>query len=130
MKLIDLNTGIEYEDCPHSTNYGCYLKATGKTYEKHEGYGLNEQLAAGITARQESWDTHHAICFLEPIEKQEPMPKLENGDCLDIGACLIYLVNYDLSYPNQISGLGFDFAYDKSLVNKIYRNGKLLWSKP
>jgi hypothetical protein len=108
MKLIDIETGVEYE------THGQWFRATGKVYERRE-------YACAVTRdfihiEHPKNKTHKALCFLEPIEK--PMPKLEAGD-----------------YAEQLGGTSFYVMEDcvhmyiTCPVIKIYRQGKLIWSK-
>lgn len=76
MILIYIETGIEYRS--YEVDHG--LTLTGKTYEKREGnvvdYGPEPSLLTSeIRTMREAQHTHSAVCFLTPIEKEEPKEK-------------------------------------------------------
>lgn len=69
MKLLDPETGIEYEVSIFQS------VVTGKRYEVRAGFGdYTTQFITTINDKRRLIDTHRAICFLEPLEKVEPMP--------------------------------------------------------
>jgi hypothetical protein len=121
MKLIDIDTGREYSLSMNAKGED-HIAATGKVYEKQERFGI--QLPSGtwsaLDDRTCDRDTHKALCFLEPIEK--PMPEIRAGDYIldstDTGS-YIYA---------EVAAIHIKHI-NKPNVYKIYRHGKLIWSK-
>jgi hypothetical protein len=76
MKLINEETGERYNAKGSEHLYSHYtLHPIGK-YERAEMFGIPNALSP---EKNNDWDTHTAICFLEKIEKVEPMPAVELG---------------------------------------------------
>jgi len=111
MKLIDIETGVEY-----STDIigRSVIEPTGKTYEVREAYGTIYGALGILTPNS---DTHKFICFGELIEKPNPMPPIEAGD---------YLVWIDCMHDRYIKEGNTEGWCGYS---EHYRGGKLLWSR-
>lgn len=137
MKLICLEDGIEFEAFKQShaiSGYGdkldnayC-LKLTGKVYIKCNGTAWYlDNKAWYVTDKKSQEDTHRAICFLEAIEK--PMPQILAGDYVTFNKTLgdRYLYVTELT-DNCVKFLD-NYGVSKEYINKVYRNGKLIWSK-
>lgn len=114
MKLIDIETGVEY-----STDIigRSVIEPTGKTYEVREMYGA---MVYALGTLPDDIDTHKFLCFGELIEKPNPMPSIEAGD---------YVFWLDGSEPCYIYDDGIEFVKSYGLASKIFRSGKLLWSR-
>ncbi len=131
MKLINIETGVEYQStlCEVKNRIGhCVydLIATGKKYEKYEGYtSFNKPKTELCEVTQlTTSDTHRAICFLEPLEKPNPMPEILAGD----------FIYWD--YENGQRDFGYVFKHhhlESFLLGKklieLYRNGVSIWKQ-
>jgi len=111
MKLIDIETGVEY-----STDIigRSVIEPTGKTYEVREMYGA---MVYTLRTLPDNDDTHKFICFGELIEKPNLMPSIEAGDFLVGKYANVYVFDND------------DIGSLKEGVVTIYRHGKQIWSE-
>ena len=119
MKLIDIETGIEYQADRYTYCESVYqVLPTGKRYEKREARAIADESDFWADTVKSKADTHRAICFLEPLEKAEPMPTIEAGD----------YVTFDYGRSDYVLA-GSNCTWQTTAIDSIYRNGKLLWSK-
>lgn len=113
MKLIDIETGTEYT---LSRFKAPYIIATGKTYEKREGYS-NFDGGAFTPVEFKGIDTHRAICFLEPLKKVVPMPEILPGDLI-----------VDSEF-REVLFTGVCLNLPSIKVKEMWRNGVKIWER-